>query len=856
MTRALPETYLDWETLLTRHFLSIGDGDASPLRSFEITDFTLTEAAGRDYDERGDVVEAFRSTLAAKEDALVRALQHGEYRKYSDDEIPGCFAYLALTMLVEGMIDPDTSGHAFRPKLASFLKLMRTFPNLPGINRMWRALDAWLEDKSTRGLPFRALHLPPEDEWRTQIGYSVQLSFPSRQDKLIVQNFLSENHGALRSPLDFLDKFRRIADGSKSSAYMKAAYGDFARSYRTGHRALSDHRFWRLVQAISLGRKTSSAFDLVLEMVRDEDDLWSFVISDATSGGGLGSYATLDQAVSVCTTKQGHELMRAIDLGVIFFRQTGHARWEAMPLLADGLSKVIIGVSPRVAGKIGDKLGPLEKSGEWLLTRILPSGSAQDRIAAVVKLPNPDEQIRTVRVFGGVRSSGEWLGRPLVLPQVAADGCGLSIAPRGSPDDGTIACEEKAGGTYLIRSEKSLDGSYVVQPAAEVGRAAPSWSRSLTFVRDAHVHFFSSEPKGKSSPEWADIETMQDGIVSPTSGWSKIDPALDDLIEAVYAGGGSSGWTEAELIPMLSDILSGQASPWDVLRSLQDAAMIEPYLKSGWKGRTWMLRRPTITPLGSALDGLVVVDGCVGARLVADFTEAVIAMGGRPFRSNGAARWSPPLLGATSVQADELASRLRWTIGTPNVAGKGPVSFVRTPISHEFYAPASYWSWKQQHFVTARDDDREPVHLVRWRSVGERDHDVYVVTARGTETRFLSRHAAIVHAHVARRTMMFSFEAGSLVRSVGEGALPTPISALLRYRNLANAGSSGKRHYAYAATEADLARLQILLPGIVAAVVPRSALDVALAARTSRGAARVLWVNDSVQAARAMPPIG
>jgi len=46
MTVALPATYLEWETVLTRHFLSIGEGDASPLRSFEVTDYTLTDALG------------------------------------------------------------------------------------------------------------------------------------------------------------------------------------------------------------------------------------------------------------------------------------------------------------------------------------------------------------------------------------------------------------------------------------------------------------------------------------------------------------------------------------------------------------------------------------------------------------------------------------------------------------------------------------------------------------------------------------------------------------------------------------------------------------------------------------------
>ncbi|MET3299050.1 hypothetical protein [Bradyrhizobium diazoefficiens] len=853
MTSDLPTSYLEWETALTGHFLAIGEGDASPLRSFEVTDYTLTDAIGLDYESKDRVVEAFRSMFAERETNLVGALQHAEYRRYSGDEIPGCFAYLALTVLVEGMIDPDAGGHEFRRKLASFLKLKRTFGNLPGIHRMWLDLDAWLRDRSARGLPFRALELPPEDEWRTQIGYSVQLSFPSRRDKQVVQSFLSENEGVLRSPLDFLDRFRRVADGAKSSAFLKAAYREFQRSYLTGHRALADHRFWRLVQAISLGRKTIAPFELSLEMVRDEDDLWSFAVSDATSGRSLGSYGTLAQAVEACSARGGHELMRAIDLGVIFFRQIGLARWEAMPILAEGLSKVIVGLSQSVAGKIAARLGPLERSGSWSLSRIVPAGSAQDRIGAFVRLPRPEEQVRNVRVFGGVRSAGEWLGRPSFLPKVSADASGLAIVPRGGGDDGTIRCDEEFGGTYAIRSGKPLDGPYVVQPTAESDHASPSWSRSLTFVRDAHVHRALSVAKGSPVAEWTDVAKMREQAASPSEGWGELDPKLADLIEAVYAGG-ASGWDENELIPLLSDVLGGEAGPWDMLRSLHEASMLEPFLKPAWKGRTWMLRRPTIAPLDTPEGTLVVVDGAIGARQSEDFRVAVEAMGGEAFRAAGAAKWAPPLVGATSVEPRELASRLRWTVGTVDVPGDAPARFAHTRISHELYAAASHWSWKKRRFVTTRDDDGEAVRLTRWKS--NRDHDVYVVAGRGKEFRHVSRLAAIAEAHVLRGLPMFDFDDGRLVRSSAEGALPIPVAAWLRYRSRTNAGPSARGGYLYSACAADLVKLRRLLPGILSGEGEQSALDAANVRRRSGGASRLLWINDSIRAARVMPPVG
>ena len=46
---ALPSTIAGWETVLVDRFLRIGaDGDASPIRSFEVTPDTLALASGVD----------------------------------------------------------------------------------------------------------------------------------------------------------------------------------------------------------------------------------------------------------------------------------------------------------------------------------------------------------------------------------------------------------------------------------------------------------------------------------------------------------------------------------------------------------------------------------------------------------------------------------------------------------------------------------------------------------------------------------------------------------------------------------------------------------------------------------------
>jgi hypothetical protein len=95
-----------------------------------------------------------------------------------------------------------------------------------------------------------------------------------------------------------------------------------------------------------------------------------------------------------------------------------------------------------------------------------------------------------------------------------------------------------------------------------------------------------------------------------------------------------------------------------------------------------------------------------------------------------------------------------------------------------------------------------------------------------------------------------------IVRSSGEGALPIPISSWLRYRNLGNAGTSKWRHYAYPARPADLTKLLGLLPNILEADAPQSAFGAANFSRRSGGAARLLWSNENIKAARVLPPAG
>jgi hypothetical protein len=207
---ALPHaTLADWEIALTRQFLIVSGEDSTPVRSFEISSATLAVSASIDLASRDEVaLRAFKNALCADQTKLVAALERGIYRRYDDGECLGCFAFLALTVLVDSLLEAEVGASEFRAKLASFLGINRSFSQLSGVNSMWEQLRDWLADHADNGKPYRRLILPEENRWN-HIGYSVRLSFPSRKDRTFIGNFLDANPDIFSNERLLVERFRR-----------------------------------------------------------------------------------------------------------------------------------------------------------------------------------------------------------------------------------------------------------------------------------------------------------------------------------------------------------------------------------------------------------------------------------------------------------------------------------------------------------------------------------------------------------------------------------------------------------------------------------------------------------------------
>ncbi|HBR46702.1 MAG TPA: hypothetical protein DEA80_17595 [Afipia sp.] len=843
MRSDLPTGLSDWEEALTRRFLTAAGEGVGPIRSFDISPETLAIAVGADTAAAGHAVVAFKNALLANKFALYAALENGAFNRKLAADCPGCFAYLALTIFVDSQIDGDDSdgSEQFRPKLAAFLGGDRGFSKLSGVAIMWRSLREWLARQVKAGKPFRKLVLPDDDGW-VQIGYSVRLSFPSRRDHTFLGHFFDQHQGITGDERAMLASLRNLVDRSSASKGLHDAFDEFHQAYLGGQRALADHRFWKFVLSVAAARNLDLPADVSLEVYPDEDGLLQFKIDVVGKSDGKSVHSTLQSAVETVGKLGASNLAKVTAAGYVVFKRVGTARWSAVPRFSDCRGEVRVGLCRRLTAAVGSKLGRLSASGDWSLTvEPVSIAKVEDALHRLLSKSEMPAIISGVTVAGGVRTGHHWLGRRTVLPTIETDLGAPTIGAEGEPDEPPLACKEIEPNLYAIKTRRPLDGAYELRGSAMT-------ATRLQFVADAFVHDVRSPSNVVDMPEWNDIVELRSRVAEPPQGWDEVPEPLDDLLEAIYAGG-RGGWSEADLIPLLERVLPAEINPWDFLRSLQDASVLTPFLRARFRGRSWTLDPVALVPLRSRDEDFVLVDGCLPALLLRDFKQAVKALGGRPFRRM-TSPWSVPLIGAVGVPVDNLKERLDWPAKRATAPGRRPAAFDDAPHRRlDAYRQEYEWSWELGRFTSG--GSRSPVRLARWVHLGERDHDVYVVSGRTQGRLFLSRCCAIVHAHMLAGRPMYRFDAARLVRLGRDGFLPDRISQWLRYVNLNNAGPMPSGGYGYCADQSQATAIAALLRGAVdAGVAVRASWDVVASARRSGFAERLVFTDGRLVSGR------
>jgi hypothetical protein len=172
----------EWADALFR-FLFVGDV-ASPLTLIPADSrdlATIVDAPPRDADE---VSEAFVAAHRCSPYQIQRRLSLGALGRETTSRVPSCFGYLYLTCHVVASVESGVVGlRDFRKRLASLLHHHQE-PNYPleDLGILWEGFRDWLDERRARGYPYRPLLLPKRD-WRTRIGYSINLAFPTVRDR-------------------------------------------------------------------------------------------------------------------------------------------------------------------------------------------------------------------------------------------------------------------------------------------------------------------------------------------------------------------------------------------------------------------------------------------------------------------------------------------------------------------------------------------------------------------------------------------------------------------------------------------------------------------------------------------------
>lgn len=826
-----PVTLHEWERVLTRALLRSDDGNADPIRSFEITAERLAYFCGLGAEHAVDAEPAFRRALLG-DPYLTWCLQHGTFRT-AGTEVPECMSILALSLLVDSLLDGEYNGtNEYRTKLRQWLGIDRSFMVLRGIATMWEELVAWLDARVAEGAPFRRLILPDIPKTWTHIGYTRYLSFPTRRDLRFLEKQIQRSPGLANDPASLVRLLDPEIGASSVSFGLKEAFADFRAALRSG-RASVDHRFWELVAHArsAAGEQASPLADLRMEF--DEDGRRQYRLSVAASSVSFPRDLGVASAARILLDSPN--LGPGARRGILFFNSVGLASWTASsepPARAGDYHVAVAARHERLArGAVAD----WEASGSWLVTRAGVSPGTAGDILRRLGIRNANENLISIGLVDGVHVGSRWLGAPRLLPRL--------VGASGSPDVQRIGDAPEVGLRAIggrLAADAAVEGQYAFSDADG------TWSRRAEFVPWAEVH---GELTGAaySLPFHTEWQSSRSGRVI---GAAEVDIAWDDrpydyqdVVEGLYASS-RTGIGEGDAVALIDRVVGRRS--WEFLRTLVEATFFDERLRVRWRGRSFTLGSATLERLTINGTGGVIVSGAIPERLEQDFRTTVSSQGGRAFRKlqDGLV---PPIIGAVDVNADNLAGALGWDLSDALAPPTGRLDecLVETGVIGESYVVGSHWDWALGRF---RVDGVAlgPVTLTRLVHPAGRDHDLYRVIGKRTRT-FTSRHSAILDAHAQAGVPMFERVDGAVRRMTLEGALPVEIARALRGLSIANGGARSKG-WAYPVGSKVETWLATLLPGLVSGLVATGTVATDGFSRRGRGARRAMWINGSIAA--------
>lgn len=839
-----PVTPDGWESKLIDYFLRFrDDGDAQDIRWFEVTSATLAAAFADSGVSEDEAEEAFRICMSKIRD-LPQRLESGMMEK-STRRSPGYFTYLIMTLLICSQFDAQYERNEFRLKLQNWLEATHSFQNLSGINKMWEALAEWLRQRIQEGEPYRRLILPPRDG-RVQIGHTLRLAFPNKADLRLMSECLKSYPQAAANPRQLIEYFQIVIQRQGVSHALKEAFVEFRDAWLLGRRALYDMPFWRLRQRAAQISSCVTNHQIIIDMFIDFDGSRCY-FSVAGESDKSVFHPTLSEALIASDARHSGNLGKATQVGLLFFYEIGHGRWRATSSPDVDSQRFHIALSSKHSVQMSKRLNGYITEDGWILTeQALKRVSVMDIFRSISSSSSiQDDDVTRPQLYGGIRVPGGWLGLPAFLPFVESDTRRYRVYLSGNVDAGTNVSVMDG----RLISSVPLNGELFIEPALDTGEKTPPWRRRARFFTRAVPHpTLGESARYRFEPlcDWSTSSLKVPAVnFEEQFQWEDSEECCDHLLEVIYASG-ASGWEEAELFALLRQV-DGNINVWHLIRCLHHAGLIEPRLRSGWKGRAWTLVKPSLLHIRNGENSLVVVEGAICASLMDDFQKVVAGLGGESFRRRGVSLWSPPIFGAALANPYALSQRLGWPlIEIPSPPDTTPLSLITTERAAELHESVAIWNWRSGRFQQHGSEDKESASLSLHIHPGGRDHDIYRVVSGRKTTHYLSRTAAIIAAGAKNREPVFErVTKNHLLCLINDCGLPDALAAGIRRYALRNGGplDSG---YTYPVDDVSFLWLESLLPGCFYSLSPNGEGEVSrivFASRHSGGKIRLIWRN-------------
>ena len=802
-------TAKEWEECLQSHYLRTdGPSGSAPLVSLDATPSELRSAAGLEDLSDEEVLSAFMAVFSRE--TVRKVLGTGVSAQ------AGSFAYrhfhfLVLTCVVSATTTEAGDSGNFRERLGVLLNDGGgQEQQLQGINSLWRALARWVGSQIAKGEPYREVVLPDPGSM-TQIGYAVRLAYPSRNDRSKLKGALKRlSEQALENRYALLQHLFR--ENAWLPERMQSDLHELEGLYRKND-AFEQHPFWRLIESVlaELSQREPGRASLLwcLSLVFGGWDGDEIEVSLARGNHRSQldySYWSGSFEELLDYSEAPIQVRKLLGSGIVILHEVPGGLWVQDDRKAPGDCRAII--LSRLENMVAHAQSTLSAGRGWKVSEPMAFAEAIE-LTGGEGVAKKEASQPVVHLEGGVSlGRGKWLNRPGFLPFIRLNNCDqLRITPAISlvyeGDVAKLEGSSPSDGRWRIDAKSS--GSSPFTTSFQLIRNAPLATR---WAKRSERHEESIEVRFEDGP------FLSDGVYPFQTG--RYPNRFADILEALYSRAGAPR-PEGEIIPLLKRAVPAAISPWDILRSLEEAGWITQDLNRQWKGRFWRVMPPQVVLTG---DATAVVEGALGRAehellaVEADRESVEIVI-------NAERPWAVPVVGLVGDRIPEVAEQLGWKIYQGKIPKllQAPACWPEEERTTQGRQCAGVWHPRIKKFVPVGSSGESGRALARF--VRDDDRDVYSV--EGNSYKFFTCQRVVAFMEYSRVSgrPQFHWE-DSILRSEGPGGhLPLPVAQWLRRASFIQTGpeqfESGKSHYLYGVSQSQLSVLTAVFGGAVCA---------------------------------------